>query len=448
MSTNLREPATPVLSSRRLEEPVEASATTPPAPKPARLVSLDAYRGFIMFILAAEGFGIYKVARNINHIFPFFEKLGGFFTSTAGVLNGLPFLSYQPGKSAFWDVVGYQFDHTEWTGCSFWDLIQPSFMFMVGVAMPYSYASRRAKGDSDAKLTVHAVYRAVVLVFLGIFLMSNGQARTDWTFVNVLTQIGLGYVFVYLLLDRGWRVQLVALTGILVGYWLFFALWPLPGSGFDYATVGVPATWEHFTGLFAHWDKNTNAAAAFDDRFLNLFRRPGDEFHFNEGGYQTLNFIPSMATMIFGLMAGEMLRSQTRPWQKFLWLVLAGVGCLALGWVLDQTVCPSVKRIWTPSWAVYSSGWTFLMLAGFFAVIDLAGFKRWAFPRVVVGMNSIAVYCMGMTLKGWIRGRLQAHVGGHIFDGIYGPMVQSVAVALVIWLVCLWMYRRKVFLRV
>jgi predicted acyltransferase len=358
----------------------------------------------------------------------------------------------RPPENRLWAIAAYQTDHAAWDGCSFWDLIQPSFMFMVGVAMPFSYASRRAKGQSTARISAHVVTRALILVALGIFLMSSsrivylGRPATNFNWVNVLTQIGLGYGFVYLLLGRGLKVQFLALLGILVGYWLLFALYPVPEGDFG--------SWP-FTGFFAHWNKDTNAAAAFDRWFLGLFPY-SDSYPTNAGGYQTLNFVPSMATMIFGLMAGELLRRPIRPVNKFLWLVLAGVACLGVGAVLGETVCPIVKRIWTPSWAVFSAGWTFLMLAGFYGIVDLAGFRRWTLPLVVVGMNSIAMYCMSMLLRPWITSSFRTHLGlpvfsltgTEIFGGIYGPIWQMATILVVLWLVCAWMYRRGIFLRI
>jgi predicted acyltransferase len=352
-------------------------------------------------------------------------------------------------------------------------------MFMVGVAMPFSYASRRARGDSNARLTVHALIRSVVLILLGIFLMTESSIpHTNWTFVNVLTQIGLGYFFVYLLLGRRLWVQLLALAAILGGYWLAFFLYTPPGPGR-----------EHLTGIAVHWDKNNNFATWVDDWFLNLF--PQKNRGVNEGGYQTLNFIPSMATMLLGLMAGEFLRT-TRPARtKFLVLTLTGVVCLLVGLAIDHTiwpdwladgvrraaettglagqqfferdwtVCPIVKRIWTPSWAVFSSGWTLLILAGFFGIIDLAGYKRWTFPLMVIGMNSIAVYCMSILLKGWIKHHLQIHFGWvreylwpgddktpALFASPYEPILTATCVGLVIWLISWWMYRQKIFIRI
>lgn len=165
-----------------------------------------------------------------------------------------------------------------------------------------------------------------------------------------------------------------------------------------------------------------------------------------------------MVTMTLGLMAGELLRGPLSPTAKAKRLALWGVLCLALGMAVDGTIwpyfhfqwslCPIVKRIWTPSWAVFSSGWTFLMLAAFYWVIDIKRWKAWAFPLVVVGMNSIAMYCMAQLLKPWISSTLKIHFGQHIFDGLGGPIVQAAAQLFVMWLICLWMYRQKIFVRI
>ncbi len=377
--------------------------------------------------------------------------------------------------SPLWTFLAYEFDHVPWTGCAFWDLIQPSFMFMVGVAIPFSHASRVAKGQSSARIAAHVIYRSVVLILLGIFLSSNGrdQTLTNFTFVNVLTQIGLGYAFVYLLRGRSLGFQLVILLTILAGYWYLFChsylFYNQPVQDVRYSLSARDREfWFDISGLYANWNKNANFAAEFDQWFLNLFPRT-KPFYFNEGGYQTLNFIPSLATMIFGLMAGELLRSARKPAAKFLFLFGAGALGLLAGLVLNYTICPSVKRIWTPSWVVFSAGWTLWMLAGFYLIIDVFGYRRWALPLVVVGMNSIAIYCMSQLLKPWIGRTLKTHLdwgfhwlvkktapdsmwqtdfGPHLFGGTYGPIVQSVAVLSVLWLVCLWMYRRRVFLRI
>ena len=387
---------------------------------PARLHSLDAYRGFVMLLMASEGLGFTQIARTFK-------------------------------DSGVWQFLAYQTDHVAWRGCALWDLIQPSFMFMVGVALPFSLASRQAKGQSFPQMLRHALGRSLLLVWLGLFLRSVHREQTNFTFEDVLTQIGLGYPLLFLLAWTKPRTQLVAALAILFGYWLAFALYPLPEAGFDYAKVGVPADWPHLSGFAAHWDKNTNLAAAFDQWFLNLLPR-AKPFVYNGGGYLTLSFIPSLATMIFGLLAGGWLRGGGQGSQKFWRLAAVGAGCLALGFLLDLTgICPSVKRIWTPAWAIFSTGWTCLLLAAFYGVIDLKGWRRWSFPLVVVGLNSIAMYCMAHLWEGFIRDSLKTHLGRHVFETFSAPcapLVERLSILLVLWLLCWWMYRRKLFLRI
>ncbi|MGE4004230.1 MAG: hypothetical protein AB7I48_28955, partial [Planctomycetaceae bacterium] len=171
--------------------------TTEPAGE--RLASLDAYRGFIMTMLAASGFGVARFAS---------------LPPEAPV--------WQFREREFWEHLAFHFEHPDWgsrfglMGISCWDLIQPAFMFMVGVAMPFSYASREAAGQNKGRRIGHALWRAVVLVLLGVFLYSLGSPRTNWIFPNVLAQIGLGYFFAYLLLGRRHWIQWTALGGILI----------------------------------------------------------------------------------------------------------------------------------------------------------------------------------------------------------------------------------------
>jgi heparan-alpha-glucosaminide N-acetyltransferase len=393
------------------------------APKPpaVRLSSMDAYRGFVMFLMMAEVLRVARVAR----AFP---------------------------DSMVWKFLAFHTTHVEWVGCSLHDLIQPSFSFLVGVALPYSIASRMAKGQSALARNGHALWRALLLILLGVFLRSVGSPQTNWTFEDTLTQIGLGYPFLFLLGSRSPRVQWAALIAVLVGYWLAWALYPLPGPEFDYARVGVPPDWAHHaTGFAAHWNKNSNLGAAFDPWFLNLFSR-AKPFVANGGGYLTLSFIPTLGTMILGLIAGGWLRSELSPAKKVRRLALAGFACIALGGAIHILgLCPVVKRIWTPSWTLFSGGICFLFMAGFYAVIDVRGWRGWSFPLIVIGMNSIAAYCMAHLIDGFIANALRTHLGPDAFKILgdtFAPMVQGAAVLLVLWLVLFWMYRRKLFLRI
>jgi heparan-alpha-glucosaminide N-acetyltransferase len=238
---------------------------------------------------------------------------------------------------------------------------------------------------------------------------------------------------------------------ILVGYWAAWAAYPTPGAGFDYQAVGVPPDWQHhYSGFAAHWNKNSNLGSAFDQWFLNLFPRP-KPFVANRGGYLTLSFIPTLGTMILGLIAGRWLRASAPqlPLKRFL---IAGAIGIAAGVLLHITgINPVVKRIWTPSWTLFSGGACFLLLAGFSWVIDVNGYRRWAFPLVVIGMNSIAAYMIAHLFDKFIVSSLQIHLGADAFK-IFGPGLEPFllgsAVLLIYWLILYWMYQRKLFLRI
>ncbi len=351
-----------------------------------------------------------------------------------------------------WRFLAHHQSHVEWVGCSLHDLIQPSFSFIVGVALPFSIAARRSKGQSRGRMSLHAFWRALLLVLLGVFLRSTGSDQTRWTFEDTLSQIGLGYGFLFLLGWRSARVQWAALGAILAGYWAAFALYPLPGPDFDWAAIGLMPDWPgNLIGFAAHWNKNTNAAWAFDTWFLNLFSREGPFTH-NGGGYSTLSFIPTLGTMVLGLLAGGVLNSGRSPHEKIRWLVIAGGAGLMLGWLLGVVgICPVVKRIWTPSWVLFSGGWCFLLIAGCYAVIDVARIAAWSFPLRVIGMNSIAAYCIAETLHGFVGKNLSTHLGPDFFAFLgqaYGPLFHGAAVLLVYWLILYWMYKRKLFLRI
>jgi heparan-alpha-glucosaminide N-acetyltransferase len=406
-------------------------ARTPALSKEApteRLLSLDAYRGAIMVSLAFGGFGLAETAK--LHL-------------------------DQHGSSRFWSSVAYQFEHVAWAGCTYWDLIQPSFMFMVGVSMAYSYVKRESLGHSYAHMMGHAVLRAIVLVLLGVFLSSNWDSSTNWTFMNVLSQIGLGYAFLFLLWRRNTVVQLSVVTILLVVTWLAYTRYPTAGIDLQQGDpqVGVTAEWaqEHLAGIAPAWHKNANVGHALDVRILNRLPR-SEPFEFNSGGYQTINFVPSLATMILGLVCGQWLRSSLSNSRKFWAIVGLGAICMGLGWGLAWAeVSPLVKRIWTPTWALYSTGWCCLILASLYGLIDIWQFKGWAFPLIVVGTNSIAVYMMSQLLKSWVAKTLQTHLGQDIFlmlGPLWEPFLKSTMIGLVFWLVCLWLYKQRVFLRI
>ena len=214
-----------------IDAPATGKSSTAPPP---RNMAVDAYRGLVMLLMMGEVMGFAAVARAYPH-------------------------------SLFWRVLAFNQTHVPWAGMSLHDTIQPGFTFLVGVALPYSIASRVRKGESFRKQLMHAIWRSFLLVILGIFLRSIDRPITYFTFEDTLTQIGLGYTFAFLLAYCRPKWQWTALGAILFGYWLAWALYPAPGPNFDYAAVGVPAGWTHnFTGFASHWNMNSNLGQAFD----------------------------------------------------------------------------------------------------------------------------------------------------------------------------------------
>ncbi|MDA1165342.1 MAG: DUF5009 domain-containing protein [Planctomycetota bacterium] len=451
--------------------------------KPARLMSLDAYRGFVMLLMASSGLALTRIAGR-EEVLTQFDG-----TQWAGAWR------------AVWDTLGYQLSHVEWTGCSFWDLIQPSFMFMVGVSLPFSTARRDSEGRSGTMGLLHAAWRSLVLIGLGVAL-SSSVSGIHFTFVNVLSQIGLGYLFLYLLRGLSLKPLAGCAAAILIGYGAWFTLQPIDQPEVQLtkqylvehsAEPGLAELdWSQFQGWAAHWNKHTNAAAQVDREILNQLprmeeREPewnGKGFWANRGGYQTLNFIPSLATMIFGLMAGIVLRSDRDDGARLRWLFLAGLSCFGIAMAADTTIwptqwlpiglqkqlheyswsiCPTVKRIWTPTWAVFSAGWTFWMLGFFYWLVEIMGCRRIVVPLAIVGLNSITMYCMAQLFKGWIGGAM--HVVAKTVDQIagwtdglswwlnadsfvYAPVLDYSLRLFAMWCVCLWMYRRGLYIRI
>jgi len=386
-----------------------------------RNVAVDAYRGFVMLLMMAEVLRFSEVARSFPH-------------------------------SLLWRILSYNQSHVEWTGMSLHDTIQPSFTFLVGVALPYSLRSRQRKGETFQHMVGHTLWRSFLLIVLGIFLRSTHSTSTNFTFEDTLTQIGLGYTFAFLLSLCRPRWQWIAFVGILFAYWLAWALYPAPGPNFPYASVGVPPEWHQhlFNGFASHWNKNSNLGQAFDVWFLNLFPRP-TPFVFNEGGYLTLSFIPTLGTMLLGLAAGRWLIASAPviPLRKFL---LAAATLICGGLLLHFTgLCPIVKRIWTPAWTLFSGGVCFLFLSAFSWIIDMKKQARIAFPLVVVGMNSIAAYLIAHLFEDFVQSSFRINLGASALN-LFGPSLEPLLLGAltlgVYWLILFWMFRNKVFIRI
>ena len=310
-----------------------------------------------------------------------------------------------PGQR-IWELLCHHQSHVEWVGCSLHDLIQPSFSFLVGVALPFSLANRLARGQSKAGMTAHALWRSLILVLLGVFLRSTasgadllhlrGHSQPDRAgiYVPVRARAILGARS----MDRAWRR-----SGRLLG-----GLRALSGSRQRFrfrARSAFQPTWLHHpTGFAAHWDKNSNLAWAFDTWFLNLFpaQEPflvqrrwlrDSELHSDSG-----NDDPGSA-------------GRRRPEAH-----LAGLGQGALALRSRRCSDCSPAGAWASSasarWSSESGRRAGCSTAAdsascswpaFYAVLDLLGVRFWAFPLRVIGMNSIAAYCMAALVRGLHR---------------------------------------------
>ena len=409
--------------TEKSDEHIKATgAAINPALPQNRVASVDVYRGFVMLLMMAEVLSLQDVAK------------------------ALP-------DSTFWRFIGFNQSHVPWTWLSLHDMIQPSFTFLVGVVLPYSIASRKNKGASFGNILGHTIKRSFILIFLGIFLRSMHSEQTYWTFEDTLTQIGLGYTFLVLISLYSQRVQIGMLVFILVAYWLAFALYPLPGADFNYTAAGATANWEHnLSGFAAHWNKNTNFAWAFDQWFMNIFPRE-NPFLFNSGGYSTLSFIPTLGTMVLGLLAGNILNSSVTARKKLNSFVMYGAGLILLGAIIHFAgINPIVKRIWTPAWTIFSGGICFLFLAMFYGLIDLKDRKKGSFFLMVIGVNSIAAYVIADGgMRNVINDSLFIHLGKN-FDQILGPayatLISGGLVLFFEWLILYWMYKKKLFIKI
>ncbi len=375
----------------------ESSAVIPATAQGGRLQSLDAFRGLIMFTLLC----------------------GGIFQS----LKGLP----------GWNLLARQNEHVEWAGCTYWDLIQPSFTFMVGVAMPFAYARREALGDTWAQRLRHALLRAFNLMLIGVLLDHFGAEKVQIGFIRVLQQIAISYVLAFFFVGRGLRAPAVSAAVLLVGYQMVWMHNPWNGVGGPWA-MG-----------------NENIGSAFDRWLL------GRNY---SGFYVGMNAIPATATMLFGVMAGALVQRTVgaegedaagrgaAKRKTCAVLLVAGLAGIAAGLAMSPWF-PLIKRIWTPSFVLYAGGWTTLMLLAFYWSIEVMGWRRWSFPLVVVGTNSIASYVLGNSFGGWFRSASNAWIGGlkTPLGEAWWPVAQRGLFALAAWCVLYWLWRRKIFFK-
>lgn len=346
-----------------------------------RLFSLDAFRGFTMVWMISEGFGL--------HVF-----------------NNSPALGW----------LAYQFEHVQWQGMAAWDLIQPFFMFIVGVAMPFSFAKRWAADEAWSDSLKHVLKRCALLILFGLIARSVQAGKPNLDLINVLAQVSVTYLIAFLLMRQSWKVQ--------------------AGAGF--ALLGLTWALYTLTGFPDPWARGVNFGAWLDTTLI------GKNWG---GGYATINCIPSAFNTIAGVLAGQLLQSLKPDAWKLRKLALTGLALIAAGLALGPVI-PIVKKIWTPSFALLSTGCCLLALLAFYWICDLQRKQKWANVFVIVGSNSIFIYLFHEILGRWMRQTAPVFTGWAInWWGPWGTVFTACAlVAFQVW-VCVWLYRRKIFFK-
>jgi len=365
---------------------------TQPVGSSQRLMCVDALRGFDMLWIIGGA-----------------EVLVNFSTAT-----GIGFLSNME----------VNFDHT-WGQFHFYDIIMPLFLFIVGVVMPISFKNRLAKGATRKILYRHIIKRVIILYILG--LIASGHLLTfDTTKIHLWTDtlhaIAVGYLVSSILIlevNRKWHIPITAF--LLVLYWLVMALIPIPGKG-----AGI-------------YEPEVNLALYVDNAVLG---------HWQEGSGWTyiLTNMTFICSVMLGVFAGQLLQSDRTPMKKAGLLALIGICCVIAGKVWGIWF-PIIHHLWTSSLVLFAGGLSFLLLALFYLIIDIWGYKKWSFFFVVIGMNAIAVYVATHLFDFTKIGNV--FVGGLLkYLGPWAGFVEASAALAVIWLILYWMYKQKTFIKI
>ena len=372
-----------------------------PEPTPhastGRLISLDALRGFDMFwIVAAE-----EIVEGLHHV----------------------------SASPFIDGVKRQLTHVEWEGMVFYDLIFPLFVFIAGVSLPLSISRRLEQGEAKSKIALHLAWRAAILFLLGIIY--NGGMRSGWSDIRVfsvlgriaLSSLGAGLIYLYFR-PRG---QLIWFFAALVGYWAALTFIPVPGYGAgDYSPLG-------------------NLTRYVDTKLL--IGRP----HFQEWGFDPegiLSAIPAVASCLLGVFCGQILqRCDWSSAKKAGTVALVGAVCLAAGYGWGQSF-PIIKNIWTSSFVLAAGGYSCLLLATFYLLIDVWGMRAWAFPFVVIGANPLLIYLAVNFIP--FQDLADRLVGGGVAEalGSSAMLVNALVQFALEFALLYWLYWRRIHIRI
>ena len=356
-----------------------------------RILSIDFFRGFTMFMLVGEFSG-------------FFDTL------------------IQPSlDGSIISAIGQQLHHVDWIGLHFWDLIQPFFMFIVGVAMPFSMTRRWNRGDSWNKTFRHAVTRSLLLLFLGWALYCIGPGKITFRFTNVLAQLSVTYLIAFLLMKKAVKWQLLVSFLLILASDLLYQFWSIDG-------FNQPFTPDH---NFGSW---------FD---LALTETPG-------GGYWVaFNAIPTTAHTIWGVIAGMILMNEWSPRKKIQTLAIAGIIGVVVGYSMNPFI-PIIKHICTSSFVIVSGGWCLIALAISYWLIDVKNFNKFPVFFAIVGMNPLFIYLFAHTGGNNLLEAIAKPFTNALF-GIFGELSAQMALSLTVWAmmwyICYFLYKRKVFIK-
>jgi predicted acyltransferase len=364
--------------------------------KTERLYSLDLFRGITMFLLVIEGTNLYSALSQYG--------------PQEGLLHGLIL----------------QFHHHPWNGLRFWDLIQPFFMFIVGVAMAFSLKKRWGKGQTWMQSFRHILVRCLILLLFGVMLHCGYSGKLVWELWNVLCQLSFTILLSFLIFKFSFRVQFLISIGLLL---LTEILYRYTGiEGFDKPFV-----------------PDENFGSWMDMVLMGKL---------SGGHWVAINAVPTAAHTIWGVLAGKILQGQRPAMDKFWRLMIPGMIFLAVGYSMDWTgLTPIIKRICTSSFVIASGGWCLVGLALCYWISDIKGYQKWGLIFVVVGMNPIFIYMFANTLGSqWFNSFVEIFTGG--FMSWLGAAEGSIRIvnALVVfgleWYLCYWLYQRRIFIKI
>ncbi|HCO93745.1 MAG TPA: hypothetical protein DIU00_07325 [Phycisphaerales bacterium] len=369
------------------------SNTEQPTLPSERIVSIDALRGFDMFWIIGGGAALSSLV--------------------------------EVWKNPVTEAIHIQLEHVEWQGFRFEDLIFPLFLFIMGAVLPFSISHRRERGQSLPVLYLHIIKRSAVLILLGLIynnLLSFEFSEMRWP--GVLQRIGLCYFFAAIIvLHTKWRTQAIFIGAVLILYWLAAALIPVPGFGAGVMTA-------------------ERCLSSYIDQQLipgTLYYGYGD----NEGLISTL---PAICTVLIGSLAGLWLRSERPGNKKAAALAVAGLACVVVGYVWGL-VFPIIKIIWTSSYTLFSGGFCLMLLALFYWIIDVKGYRKWTLFFVVIGVNPITIYFLQRFVDfGSIAEFFLSGVAANA--GLLSPLIIPVGILAIKWLLLWFLYRHKIFFKV